>query len=129
MASPGLPSEDTRELEEDQSIWHPAQEWPDEAETTTEPDYQPSLSRSEDDEWEDEMDDDDREIEGHQHDSETPTRGTNPGLNLGGIQIEFADDGDEDIDVDGDDTIVIGESNDPRRKSTRDFFFLLSSTF
>jgi hypothetical protein len=69
------------------------------------------------------MDDDDEDMalggsEGHQNDgSETPTQDTNPHLDLGSIQIEFADDGDEDIDVDGDDTIVIGESNHPRRKS------------
>ena len=119
MASPELPPEESTESAEGQSVWHPAQEWPDEADDTTEPDYQPSQSRSEDDEWEDEMSEDE-EITlgasgGHQNVTGQGNTQDNPQVDIGSIQIEFGeDDDDEDIDADGDNTIVIGQSNDPR---------------
>jgi hypothetical protein len=126
MASPGLPPEESTESAEEQSVWHPAQEWPDEADDTTEPDYQPSQSRSEDDEWEDEMSEDEETTfgasGGHQNAIGQGNTQDNPQVDIGSIRIEFGeDDGDEDIDVDGDDTIVIGESNDPRSTYTDAF--------
>jgi hypothetical protein len=126
MASPGLPPEESTEPAEDQSVWHPAQEWPDEADDTTEPDYQPSQSRSEDDEWEDEMSEDEETTfgasRGHRNAADQGNTQDNPQVDIGSIQIEFGeDDDDEDIDVDGDDTIVIGESNDPRSTYTDAF--------
>jgi WD repeat-containing protein 23 len=126
MASPGLPSEETRDPAEDLPVWHPAQEWPDEADTTTESDYHPNQSRSEDDELMTNEDDDmtPGRSRGHSNDTEEGAAPEgNEQLNIRGIHIELDETGGyieyvsgDDPDVDVDDMLVIGETDDPRSK-------------
>lgn len=127
MASPGLPSEETRDPTEDQPVWHPAQEWPDEADTTTESDYHPSQSRSEDDESMTNEDDDmtPGRSRGHSNDIDHGLAPEgNEQLNLSGIHIELDESGGyieyvsgDDLDINVDDMLVIGETDGPRSKS------------
>ncbi|KAJ5153246.1 LEC14B protein [Penicillium canariense] len=124
MASPGLPSEEARELAEGQTIWHTAQEWPDEDDTTTEPDYQPTLSRSDDDEWEDDIDDEDDGVSDGHHDNTSTTSAPdeNAQFSLGNIQIEFTTDGPDEGEAAAD-----GEGDRAPVPTSR-IFQLLAST-
>ncbi|KAF3390476.1 hypothetical protein F1880_009161 [Penicillium rolfsii] len=137
MASPGSSSEETRDPTTNQPVWHPAQEWPDEADTTTESDYHPSQSMSEDDET---MTNDDDDMtpgrsRGHSNDTEQEAASEgNEQPNARSIHIELDEFGGyieyvsgDDQDIDTDDVLVIGETNDPRIERSQ-IFQLLATT-
>ncbi|KAJ5692356.1 LEC14B protein [Penicillium macrosclerotiorum] len=132
MASPRSPPNEAGGSAEDQTIWHPAQEWLEEVEMMTDQDYQPSPSTSDhDDEWEDEMDEEDEEPSIENPDGNDGTYASDirdalleresSRINLGNIQIEITTDDSNDGDA-GD-----GDSDYMRISGARLFHFLTLS--